>query len=102
MGQAAPACNLFAFGPLIVSLLTHYGQGGAQCHEERVRRKADVQPPPKLCQLQERNDTRTGRLRHVKTRLAFTSYRRATADTEAPGAADAATISSFSASGQDL
>jgi hypothetical protein len=34
--------------------------------------------------------------------LAFTSYRRATADTEAPGAVAAATISRFSASGQDL
>ena len=42
------------------------------------------------------------RLRQVKTRLVFTSYRRATAETDAPGASDAATISRLSASGHDL
>jgi hypothetical protein len=42
------------------------------------------------------------RLRHVKTMLVFTSYCRATTDTDAPGADAAATISRFSASGQDL
>jgi hypothetical protein len=41
-------------------------------------------------------------LRHVKTMLVFTSYCRATTDTDAPGADAAATISRFSASGQDL
>jgi hypothetical protein len=35
----------------------------------------------------------------VKTRLVFTSYCRATTDTDAPGADAAATISRFSASG---
>ena len=42
------------------------------------------------------------RLRHVKTMLVFTPYCWATAETEAPGADAAATISRFSASGQDL
>lgn len=36
----------------------------------------------------------------MKTRLVFTSYCRATTDTEAPGADAAATISRLSASGQ--
>jgi hypothetical protein len=40
-------------------------------------------------------------LRHANTWLLFTSYCRATIDTEAPGANDAATISRLSASGQD-
>ena len=38
-------------------------------------------------------------LRQVKTKLVFTSYCRATTDTDAPGADAAATISRFSASG---
>lgn len=42
------------------------------------------------------------RLRQLKTWLAFTSYCRATTDTDAPGANDAATISRFNASGQRL
>lgn len=42
------------------------------------------------------------RLRQLKTWSAFTSYCRATVDTEAPGANDAATISRFNASGQRL
>ena len=42
------------------------------------------------------------RLRQLNTWLAFTSYCRATIDTEAPGANDAATISRFNASGQRL
>ncbi len=42
------------------------------------------------------------RRHHVNTRLVLTSYRRATTDTDAPGAVAAATISRLSASGQDL
>jgi hypothetical protein len=42
------------------------------------------------------------RLRQVNTMLVFTLYWRATTDTEAPGSPAAATISRFSASGQDL
>ena len=42
------------------------------------------------------------RLRQVKTRLVFTSYFRATTETDAPGASDAATISHLSASGHNL
>ena len=38
----------------------------------------------------------------LNTMLVFTLYWRATTDTEAPGAAAAATISRFSASGRDL
>ncbi len=40
-------------------------------------------------------------MRHANTWLLFTSYCRTTTDTEAPGISDAATISRFSASGQD-
>ncbi len=40
-------------------------------------------------------------MRQLNTWLAFTSYCRATTDTDAPGTNDAATISRFSASGHD-
>jgi len=43
---------------------------------------------------------RTCSLRHLNSMLAFTSCRRATIDTEAPGSSVAATSSRFKASGQ--
>ena len=79
-----------------ISIRSANGAGGAVTVERGVTTKGTRLGAGEVC------DAVPYRLRQVNTMLVFTLYWRATTDTEAPGAAAAATISRLSASGQDL